>query len=108
MNAMEFTARELGTGDEVTVVPMVAFDCDTTVDFYMVDEADRALWLGNNGGWVVDDEAGNYDYAECIEGISGATDEEVEASVNDRLAAYGFRLGDFDEGLGDRYFLTAL
>lgn len=35
--------------------------------------------------------------AETIEGIFGVDDEEWEASVNERFADYGFRLGGFDE-----------
>lgn len=108
MNTMELTARFFDTGEEVTVNPMVAFECDRTITFYFVDENDRALWLDNDGRWVVDSERTNYEYAEHIDGIFGTDDEEVEDSVNDVLATYGFRLGDFDEEHGDRYFLAAL
>lgn len=108
MNTMELTARFFDTGEEVTVNPMVAFECDNAITFYFVDENDRALWLDNDGHWVVDSDRTNYDYAERIDGIFGADDEEVEDSVNDVLATYGFRLGDFDEEHGDRYFLVAL
>ena len=108
MNTMELAVKVFDTGEEATVNGMVAFECDNTVSFYFIDENDRALWLNNDGQWVVDSERANYEYAEHIDGISGADDEEVEDSVNDRLASYGFRLGDFDEEHGDRYFLVSL
>lgn len=108
MNTMELTVKASDTGEEVTVNPMVAFKCDSTITFYFIDENDRALWLDNGGHWVVDGERANYGSAEHIDGISGADDEEVEDYVNDKLASYGFRLGDFDEERGDRYFLVAL
>lgn len=108
MNTMELTAKMFDTGEEVTVNPMVAFECDDTITFYFVDENDRALWLDKDGHWVVDDERTNYEFAEHIDGISGADDEEVEDSVNDKLASYGFCLGDFDEDHGDRYYLVSL
>lgn len=108
MNTMELTAKVFDTGEEVTVNPMVAFECDGTINFYFVDENDRALWLDGDGQWMVDSERANYGYAEHIDGVFGANDEEVEDSVNNELAAYGFRLGDFDEEQGDRYFLVAL
>lgn len=108
MNTMELAVKVFDTGEEVTVNPMVAFECDNTITFYMVDEDNRALWFDGDGQWVVDSEPGDYGYAEQIGGISGADDEEVEDSVDDELASYGFRLGDFDEDHGDRYFLVAL
>lgn len=108
MNTMELPVKVFGTDGEITVTPMIAFECDSTVTFFMVDEYDRALWLESDGQWVVDCDGRNYECAESIEGVSGADDEEVEGFVNEWLAGYGFRLGDFDEEQGDRYYLVAL
>lgn len=108
MNTMELTVKTLYTGEEVTVNPMIAFEYDSTITFYFVDENDRALLLDDDGHWVVDEERTNYELAEHIDGIYGDDDEEVEERVNNELASYGFRLGDFDEEHGDRYFLVSL
>ena len=108
MYTMELTVRASDTGEEITVNPMVAFKRDDTITFYFVDENDRALWLDGGGHWVVDDGRANYGSAEHIDGIPVVGGEEVEDFVNDKLASYGFRLGDFDEDHGDRYYLVAL
>lgn len=108
MNTMGLPIGVFGTDEKITVTPMIAFECDGTVTFYMIDEYDRALWFESDGRWVVDRDGRNYACAESSECVPGEADEEVEGSASGELAVYGFRLGDFDEEHGDRYYLVAL
>lgn len=108
MNTMGLPIGVFGTDEKITVTPMIAFECDGTVTFYMVDEYDRALWFESDGRWVVDRDGRNYACVESSECVPGEADEEVEGSASGELAVYGFRLGDFDEEHGDRYYLVAL
>lgn len=105
---MRIVATFYDTHEKAHVYPTAVFDADSTSTLYIVDETDRALWLTVDGQWLVDRKHGDYKYAERIDGITGADDEEWEASANDGLSDYGFRLGDFDEGSQDRYALIAL
>ncbi|WAX06289.1 hypothetical protein BD811P1_00001 [Bifidobacterium phage BD811P1] len=75
---------------------------------FITDADGRGLWLDCDLEWRVDAEEGDVDDAERIEGIFGADEDEWEASANEKLADYGFRLGGLDKEHGDRYFLIAL
>jgi hypothetical protein len=44
--------------------------------------------------------------AEVVEDVYGDGEEEWEKLANEPLAAYGLRLGRFDEATGDRYELV--
>lgn len=105
---MEVTAKVFDSGEEVAVTPMAVFGRGDFSIIYITDFDDRGLWLDCNGNWKVDVKGGDIYDAETIGGVFGANDEEWEAVANERLADYGFRLGDFDEDRQDRYFLVSL
>lgn len=105
MNTMGITAKDSGTDKEAIVTPMAVFGFGDFSTIFITDAAGRGLWLDCDLDWCVDEEEGDIDDAERIEGIFGADEEEWEASANEKLADYGFRLGDLD---GDRYSLIAL
>lgn len=108
MNTTEITAKVFDTDEEVTVTPMAVFGLGDFSTIYITDAAGRGLWLDCDFDWCVDAEEGDIDDAERIGGIFGAGEEEWEASANEKLADYGFRLGEIDKEHGDRYFLVAL
>lgn len=108
MNTMEITAKVFDTDEEVTVTPMAVFRIGDFSTIYITDPDGRGLWLDRNLDWKIDVEEGDIYDAEVIEGIFGGDGKEWEASANEKLAGYGFRLGDFDKEHGDRYFLAVL
>lgn len=99
------TAKDFQTDKEVIVTPMAVFGLGDLSTIFITYITGRGLWLDCDFGWSIDAEEGDIDDAERIEGIFGADEEEWEASANEKLADYGFRLGDLD---GDRYSLIAL
>ena len=105
MNTMEITAKDFNSDEEVTVTPMAVFGLGDFSTIFITDAAGRGLWLDCDLDWRIDAEEGDIDDAERIEGVFGADEEEWEASANEKLADYGFRLGDLD---GDRYSLISL
>lgn len=105
MDAMEITAKDFETDEEVTVTPMAVFGLGDLSTIFITDVTGRGLWLDGGLDWRIDAEEGDVEDAERIEGIFGSDEEEWEASANEKLADYGFRLGDLD---GDRYFLVSL
>lgn len=105
MHTMGITAKDFETNEEAIVTPMAAFGFGDLSTIFITDAAGRGLWLDCDSDWRIDAEEGDIDDAERIEGIFGADEEEWEASANEKLADYGFRLGDLD---GDRYSLIAL
>lgn len=105
MNTMGITAKDFDTDEEVTVTPMAVFGYGDFGTIFIADAAGRGLWLDCDLGWRIDAEEGDIDDAERIEGVFGADEEEWEASANEKLSGYGFRLGDLD---GGRYSLIAL
>lgn len=105
MDTMEITAKVFNSDKEVTVTPMAVFRLGDLSTIFITDVTGRGLRLDCDLDWCVDAEEGDIDDAERIEGIFGADEEEWEASANEKLADYGFRLGDLD---GDRYSLIAL
>lgn len=105
MNTMEITAKDFDSGKEVTVTPMAVPGLGDFSTIFITDAAGRGLWLDCDPDWCIDTEEGDINDAERIEGVSGADEEEWEASANEKLADYGFRLGDLD---GDRYPLITL
>lgn len=108
MNTMEITAKVFDTDEEVTVTPMAVFGLDDFSTIYITDADGRGLWVGSDLDWMVDVEEGDLYDAETIKGVFGSDEEEWEASANEKLAGYGFRLGDLDEVRNDRYSLIAL
>lgn len=108
MNTMELTAKVFDTDEEVTVTPMAVFGLDDFSTIYITDADGRGLWLDCDLDWMVDVEEGDIYDAEAIEGVFGGDEEEWEASANEKLAGYGFRLGDLDREHNDRYSLIAL
>lgn len=108
MNTMEITAKVFDTDEEVTVTPMAVFGLDDLSTIYITDPDGRGLWFDRNFDWEIDVEEGDIYDAETIVGVFGGDEKEWEASANEKLAGYGFRLGDLDEEHGDRYFLVAL
>lgn len=44
--------------------------------------------------------------AEVVEDVYGENEEELEKRANELLAAYGLKLGKFDEATGDRWELV--
>lgn len=108
MNTMELTAKVFDTDEEVTVTPMAVFGLDDFSTIYITDADGRGLWLDCDSDWMVDVEEGDIYDAETIEGIFGGDEEEWEASANEKLAGYGFHLGDLDKEHNDRYSLISL
>lgn len=108
MNAMEFTVKVFDTDEEVIVTPMAVFGFGDLSVVYITDSDDRGLWLDCNCDWRIDLRGGDIYDADVIGGIFGGDDKEWGAFANEKLADYGFRLGNFDRGSGDRYFLVAL
>lgn len=108
MNTTEITVKDYDTYEEVTVTPMAVFGYGDFSTIFITDAAYRGLWLNGDLDWLIDVKEGDIDDAERIEGIFGADEEEWEASANEKLADYGFRIGDLDKEHGDRYFLVAL
>jgi hypothetical protein len=105
MNTTGITAKDFDTDKEVIVTPMTVFGRGDFTTVFVTDADGRGLWLDCDLDWRVNAEEGDISDAERIDGIFGADDEEWEASANEKLADYGFRLGDLD---GDRYSLIAL
>lgn len=108
MNTTEITVKDYDTHEEVAVTPMTVFGYGDFSTIFITDAAYRGLWLNRDLDWLIDVKEGDIDDAERIEGIFGADEDEWEASANEKLADYGFRLGDLDKEHGDRYFLVAL
>lgn len=108
MSTMELTVKDYDTDEEVTVTPMAVFGIGDFSTIYITDPDGRGLWIGSGLDWLIDLEEGDIYDAETVEGVFGGDEKEWEASANERLAGYGFRLGDLDKEHGDRYFLVAL
>lgn len=108
MNTTEITVKDYDTYKEVTVTPMAVFGSGDFSTVFITDAAYRGLWLNGDLDWLIDVKEGDIDDAERIEGIFGVGEDEWEASANEKLADYGFRLGNLDKEHGDRYFLVAL
>lgn len=108
MNTTEITAKDYDTDDEVTVTPMAVFGYGDFSTIYITDADGRGLWVDCNLDWKIDVKEGDLYDAETIEGVFGGDEEEWEASANEKLADYGFRLGDFDKDHQDRYSLITL
>lgn len=105
MNTTEITVKDYDTYKEVTVTPMAVFRYGDFSTIFITDATYCGLWLNGGLDWLIDVKGGDIDDAERIEGIFGADEDEWEASANEKLAAYGFRLGPLD---GNRYYLIAL
>lgn len=105
MNATEITVKDYDTYGGVTVTPMAVFGYGDFSTIFITDAHYRGLWLNGDLDWLIDVKEGDIDDAERIEGIFGADEDEWEASANEKLADYGFRLGPLD---GNRYYLIAL
>ena len=108
MDIMEITVNDFDTDEEVTVIPMAVFGYGDFSTIFITDANCRGLWLNGDLDWLIDVKEGDIDDAERVEGVFGADEDEWEASANEKLADYGFRLGCFDRERGDRYFLIAL
>lgn len=105
MNTTGITVKDYDTYEEVAVTPMAVFGDGDFSTIFITDANYRGLWLNGDLEWLIDAKEGDIDDAERIEGIFGADEGEWEASANEKLADYGFRLGPFD---GNRYYLIAL
>jgi hypothetical protein len=105
MNTTEITVKDYDTYEEVIVTPMAVFGYGDPSTIFITDANYRGLWLNGDLDWLIDVKEGDIDDAERIEGISGADEDEWEASANEKLADYGFRLGPLD---GNRYYLISL
>lgn len=108
MNTTRITVKDSDTYKEVTVTPMAVFGYGDFSTVFITDATYRGLWLNEDLDWLIDVKEGGIDDAERINDIFGADEDEWEASANEKLADYGFSLGDFDREHGDRYFLVAL
>lgn len=108
MNTTEITVKGYDTYEEVIVTPMAVFGYGDFSTIFITDANYRGLWLNVDLEWLIDVKEGDIDDAERIEGIFGADEDEWEVSANEKLADYGFRLGDLDKEHSDRYFLVAL
>jgi hypothetical protein len=103
-----FVATDVATGERVTVKP-VAVCAGYSYDVLLILDAvtGKGMWYDFDGRWYIDSESECvHCCAERVEGVFGEDEDEWEACANDFLADYGFRLGAFDEVLGDRYELV--
>jgi hypothetical protein len=70
----------------------------------------QGVWFDTHDGeWYIDLQGvdGNLmQEAEVVEDVYGENEEELEKRANELLAAYGLKLGKFDEATGDRWELV--
>jgi len=104
-----FTALDIHTNETVAVQPVAVYGSDTYDTLLIVDaRTGNGIWMGANPSqWLINLGRGDsHSDAERVEDIYGEDEDEWEATADSRLAAYGFRLGEFDEKAGDRWELV--
>lgn len=102
------TAIDINTNKIITVKPIAICQSDACDTLLIADaNTGRGIWMGYELDWQIDPEDGNLNHdAEKIEDVYGEDEDEWEAAANKLLADYGFKLGAFDEEVGDRYELV--
>lgn len=102
------TAIDVNTNKTITVKPIAICQSDACDTLLIADaNTGKGLWIGYDLDWQIDPEDGDLNHdAEKIEGVYGGDKEEWEAAASKLLAAYGLKLGKFDEATGDRYELV--
>lgn len=104
-----FTALDINTNETVTVQPIAVYGSDAFDTLLIVDAiTGNGIWMGTDPSqWLINlGRADSYSDAERVEDVYGDDEDEWEATADRRLAAYGFRLGEFDEAAGDRWELV--
>lgn len=105
------TATEFATGAKVIVNPIAIYRPNAAHETLLIADktTGRGVWFDTNDReWYINLQGVDSNLrndAEVIEGVYGADEEEWEAAANRKLAAYGLKLGDFDEKAGDCYTL---
>jgi len=101
------TALDIHTNETVAVQPVAVIGSDAYDTLLIVDaRTGNGIWMGANPSqWFINLGRGDsYSDAERVEDIYGMDEDEWEATADMRLAAYGFRLSEFDGE--DRYTLS--
>lgn len=102
-----FTALDIHTNETVTIQPVAVIGSDA-YDTLLIADANtgNGIWMGATPSqWFINlGRSDSYSDAERVKDIYGEDDDEWEATADRRLAAYGFRLGEFDGE--DRYTLS--
>lgn len=103
-----FVAGDIAFGVVLIVNPVaVVADSSRSVLFIVDSISGKGMWLEVDGCWYLDTESARVeDVAECIEGVVGEDAAEWRAVADERLAEYGFRLGECDGVSGDRFELV--
>ena len=104
-----FTALEWTTGATVIVKPVAIYN---HAHVLLITDANtgKGIWFDTHDGeWYIDLQCVDgypMHEAEVVEDVYGDNEEEWEERANELLAAYGLRLGKFDEATGDRWELV--
>lgn len=107
-----FTAREWTTGATVIVKPIAIRRPNGAYEMLLIadETTGRGVWFDTNDcEWYINLQGvdGNLmQDAEVVEDVYGENEEEWEKRANEPLAAYGLKLGKFDEKARDRYALV--
>lgn len=107
-----FTALEWTTGAKVIVKPIAIRRPNDAYEMLLIADktTGRGVWFDTHDGeWYIDLQGvdGNLmQEAEVVEDVYGENEEEWEKRANELLAAYGLKLGKFDEATGDRWELV--
>ena len=107
------TATEWTTGATAIVKPIAIRRPNGAYDMLLIADANtgNGIWFTNDGEWHIDLQTEN-EYplhdAEVVAGVYGDDEKEWEERANELLAAYGLKLGRFDENARDRWELIEL
>lgn len=106
------TATEWTTGATIIVKPIAIRRPNDAYDMLLIMDGTtgKGIWFTNDGGWHIDLQGvdGNplYD-AEVVEDVYGDDEKKWEERANELLAAYGLKLGLFDEKAGGWHLIEA-
>lgn len=107
-----FTALELTTGATVIVKPAAIRRPNDACDMLLIadETTGNGVWFdAHDGEWYIDLQVVDgypMHNGEVVEDVYGDNEEEWEERANELLAAYGLKLGKFDEAAGDRWELV--
>ena len=94
------TTLDIHTNETVAVQPVAVYGSDTYDTLLIVDaRTGNGIWMGANPSqWLINLGRGDsHSDAERVEDIYGEDEDEWDATADSRLAAYGFRLGEYHD-----------